>query len=226
MRNSRIETLSTASLLYIMEKANTSMFIIENLKQAFETIVIAHNEEESLKICREKKIDFILTDINLPKMDVVRFIKTLRAHNKSLQIALTYSYEDIYKLLKIVELDISKIVVNPLTISDLPIIVETFAQRYIPIQKTYDITAFCIFEPKSFLIKGPLHTYSLTKKECDFLSMIFLNKRIITIEQMKRNIWKDTKINNNVIHSFIKNIRKKLPKNTLISVKSIGYKLN
>ncbi len=171
------------------------------------------------------KVDFILVDINFPKMDVVKFIKELRCSDKSTQIALSFSYEDIYKVLKIVEQDISKLLLNPITNSDLEKLFEVFSKRY-NLNITYEISNFCVFEPNDFKIRCQNNSYSLTKKECIFLEIMFKNQKTISYQDMKEYLWKDSSMNDNVIHTFIKNIRKKLPPKTILTIKGVGYKMN
>ena len=219
-----IENLSTSSLLYITGESNTSLFVIESLNHVFETILLASNEQEALEIYHEKHPSFILADINFPKMNVIGFLKNLRQIDTSTQIALTYSFDDIYKILKIVELDITKIIVKPITLLDLDNLLETFYKRHTGI-KTYIIAPFWIFEPNSYIIKGPAKSYSLTKKECTFLSILFRNNKMITYDEMKKNLWKDSEMNDNVMHTFTKNIRKKLPLKVLKTVNGVGYKI-
>ncbi len=225
MKNSIVNVLSNLSLLYIVEESHTALFVVEKLKLTFEKILIAHNAKEAQAIYSEERTDFILVDINFPKMDVVKFIKELRCSDKSTQIALSFSYEDIYKVLKIVEQDISKLLLNPITNSDLEKLFEVFSKRY-NLNITYEISNFCVFEPNDFKIRCQNNSYSLTKKECIFLEIMFKNQKTISYQDMKEYLWKDSSMNDNVIHTFIKNIRKKLPPKTILTIKGVGYKMN
>ncbi len=225
MKSLNLKVLSKSSLLYLADESHNTQFVVNYLKQTFSSILLATNEENALSLYYEESPGFILTDINFPSTDIIKFIKNLREENKKLQIALTFSYDDMYKIIKVVEMNISKIMVKPLTSKDLGILVETFSKRHKIVEK-YDLTSSWVFEPKTYTIKGPLHTYTLTKKESNFLSILFKNNKIITNLQMKEHLWEDCEINDNVIHTFIKNIRKKLPKRTLITVKGVGYKLS
>ncbi|GEM_PF-978897 len=225
MKNFEFELLSKSKLLYIAEKSSTSRFVTESLNEVFEVINIADSTSKALEIYYNKKPDFILTDINFPKMNIINFIQNLRKYDRSTQIALTYSYSDMYKVLNVVELDISKILVKPLTKPDLELLLIAFSRRY-KVNESYELAPFWKFEPNSYQIISPSFTFTLTKKECTFLSFLVKKKKIVTYTQMKHNLWIYSEMNDNVIHTFIKNIRKKLPKRTLITVKGVGYKLS
>jgi len=48
--------------------------------------VMASNGEEGLAVFRSEKIDLIITDINMPEMDGITFIKEIRKLNKEVPI--------------------------------------------------------------------------------------------------------------------------------------------
>jgi len=230
MNNSKIEKLSTLSLLYITEESSTAFFIGEQLTPKFKTMKMLSTEEEALTFYHERKPDFILSDISSARLNVIEFITEIRKIDKKVQIALIYAYEDIYKLLHVVELNIIKIIVRPPTLNDLEILLKTFSKEYVApdtyyLPKAYYINALWIFEPNHYRIKGPSYSYSLTKIEWTFLSILFRQNKIITYYEMKKYVWKDFELNDNAIHTFIKKIRKKLPPKTLQTLKGVGYKI-
>jgi len=226
MINSQTKILSTATLLHIEDDSNSTSFLLKDkLKHVFKSIHIANNSQDALEIYQLKQPDFIIADINFPNINVVDFIKNIRRIDTQIQIALTYSYDDMDKILKVVEFGIAKIIVKPLTIIDLEALLETFTKRYSK-NKTYSIAPSWIFESDNFRIKGPTKSYTLTKREWSFLSILFHKNNTITYHEMKNNLWENSQINDNAIHSFIKNIRKKLPPKALLTVPGIGYRID
>jgi len=225
MINAQTIFLSTATLLYIEDDSNSSSFFLKDkLKHVFKSILMAKNSQDALEIYQLSHPDFIIVDINFPNMDVVNFIKSIRRIDKKVQIALTYTYEDMDKILKIVEFGIAKIIVKPLTNTDLEALLETFLKSYRK-NEIYKIAPFWIFDSKNFIIEGPTDSYTLTKREWSFLSILFHKNKTITYHEMKNNLWENSQMNDNAIHSFIKNIRKKLPPKVLLTVPGVGYRI-
>jgi len=226
MMNSQTKILSTATLLYIEDNSSSTSFLLKDkLKHVFKSIHIANNSQKALEVYQLKQPDFIIADINFPNMNVVELIKNIRRVDTTIQIALTYTYDDMDKILKVVEFGIAKIIVKPFTNVDLETLIETFAMSYRK-NKTYIIAPSWIFESNNFMIKGPTKSYTLTKREWSFLSILFHKNKTITYHEMKNNLWENSQMNDNAIHSFIKNIRKKLPPKALLTVPGVGYRIS
>lgn len=90
----------------------------------------------------------------------------------------------------------------------------------------YQLPESCYFDPNNAFIKCIDKKYNLGKRELHFLEMLFFEKSIVTYEQMNKKLWnkkKDFKLNS--IRLFVRDIKKKLPKNSITNVQGMGYKL-
>ncbi len=66
----------------------------------------------------------------------------------------------------------------------------------------------------------------LTKKEILFLELLFKNINTITsYEELQRVVWQDSIMTDNALRSLVRNLRKKLPKDFIVNLSGIGYKV-
>ena len=67
-----------------VDDSSTMRRIIKNTLQklGFETILEAGNGVEALEVMSKNKVDMIVTDWNMPEMDVLTFVKAVRAKDE------------------------------------------------------------------------------------------------------------------------------------------------
>jgi len=75
-------------------------------------------------------------------------------------------------------------------------------------------------------IYGPSESFPITKKESKFLKMLLNESKIITYNEMKIRLWDyHVDATPSAIRCFVRDIKKKLPLNTLKNYSGVGYKL-
>ncbi|KJZ14333.1 MAG: response regulator [Marinomonas sp.] len=67
------------NLLIVDDSASVRQMIEATLKSASYTVTSAKDGKEALDLCKTKRFDFVLTDQNMPRMDGLTLIKSLRA---------------------------------------------------------------------------------------------------------------------------------------------------
>lgn len=73
------------SFLIVDDSLNIRAFIKKTLNMTdidIKDIYEASNGEEAIEILKEKCVDFVLTDINMPKMDGLSMIKNIKCQEK------------------------------------------------------------------------------------------------------------------------------------------------
>lgn len=225
MNQELLGKLSSFTLLYAEDEEGIRNNIQEILQFLFKDIYLAKNGEEAYKIYEEKKPDLIITDIKMPKMDGLELIRKIRRHDSKVRIVITSAHTDLDYMLNAVELHLVKYMIKPITESKLYDALEAFVDSFEG-AKLHNLTPSWIFDEANSVVKGPGEEYVLTKKECDFLSLLIKKSRIITYNEMEYLIWNEDNIMTpNAMRLFTKNFRKKLPPNTLKNVQGTGYQL-
>ncbi len=101
-------------VLYVEDEALIRLEIAEMLKQKVEGLYVAEDGEDALKIFNEKKIDVVITDVRMPKMDGLELSRNIRKVNPEIPIIITTAYSDVEYLLKSLELGINQYIIKPI----------------------------------------------------------------------------------------------------------------
>ncbi len=226
MNHNLINQLRGFTLLYAEDEAGIQNNIHEILDCMFKEIYLAKDGEEAYKIYCEKKPDLIITDIKMPKMTGLELVKKIRETNPKVRVIITSAHTDLDYLLDATELHLVKYIVKPITEEKLTTALTAFIDSY-ENSTVFNLVPSWIYDESKALVKGPEEEFLLTKKENTFLMMLIVKGRIISYEEIENILWEDTSImTQNALRLFIKNLRKKLPKDILKNVQGTGYRLN
>jgi DNA-binding response OmpR family regulator len=119
-----------------------------------------------------------------------------------------------------------KYIVKPITEEKLSLALKAFINSF-ENSTVFNLIPSWIYDESKALVKGPQEEFILTKKENMFLKMLIIKGRIITYEEIENILWEDTSVmTQNALRLFIKNLRKKLPKDILKNIQGSGYRLN
>ena len=67
------------NLLIVDDSASVRQMIEATLKSASYSVTSAKDGQEALDLCKTRRFDFVLTDQNMPRMDGLTLIKSLRS---------------------------------------------------------------------------------------------------------------------------------------------------
>ena len=84
------------------------------LKKYFQEVYTAGDGKEALMIYHEKKPDVLLLDINMPYMDGLDVVETIRKYDKEIPILMLTAHSDREKLLKAIPLGLFEYLVKPI----------------------------------------------------------------------------------------------------------------
>jgi two-component system, OmpR family, response regulator VanR len=80
--------LKTLNILYIEDEKNIRINIKKTLELFCENVFDAENILDAKKILTTNRIDIIISDINLPDMSGIDFVKEIRLSDKTIPIVL------------------------------------------------------------------------------------------------------------------------------------------
>lgn len=226
MNHELINQLQGFTLLYAEDEVGIQKNIHEILDCMFKEIYLAKDGEEAYNLYLEKKPDLIITDIKMPKLSGIELVKKIRKSNPKVRVIITSAHTDLDYLLDATELHLVKYIVKPITEEKLSDALQAFIDSY-ENSTVYNLIPSWIYDESKALVKGPNEEFILTKKENMFLKMLVIKGRIITYTEIENILWDDTTVmTQNALRLFIKNLRKKLPKDILKNVQGTGYRLN
>jgi DNA-binding response OmpR family regulator len=212
--------LKDKTALYIEDELDVLKNISELLSQFFGTFHTASDGEEGYRIFQKEKIDVMLVDIELPKMNGIELIKKIRQENKQLPIVVISAYTKTDYLLESIELHLDKYIVKPLTSRKIHAMLETLNRDFAG-ESLLVCAKGIMFDQRNSSVTFEGEKHILTKKESEFLKLL-CQKKMVSYDEIIQ-LWHDDIPTENAIRSFIKHLRKKLPENFLKNRNSIGY---
>ena len=225
MQNDFINKLNAYSVLYAEDEDGIRNNIKEILEHLFKEVTCAKNASEAYIKYLENNPDLIITDIKMGNETGLDLVKKIRKPDSKIRIIITSAYTDLEYLLQATELHLIKYIIKPITQDKLMEALEGFVNSYND-SKIYNLIPNWIFDSSKTLVSNGKEDYTLTKKENNFLKLLLSKNRIITYGELETNIWdEDSIMTANAMRLFIKNFRKKLPKDFLKNIQGIGYKL-
>ena len=125
MLEHNIETLigkcATLSLLYVEDDPHTREGTLSILHEIFPTIYVASDGEEGLALYREnaQKIDLVITDLTMPKLNGLEMIERIRETNKEIAIIVFSAHNESSYFAQTIELGVDGYLIKPLKSSQL-----------------------------------------------------------------------------------------------------------
>lgn len=212
--------LKDKTVLYIEDEPAVLENISELLSNFFSHFYTALNAEEGYTIFKDKSIDILLVDIELPRMNGISLIKKIRKIDKNLPIVIISAYTKTDYLLESVELHLDKYIVKPLTSRKIHLLLESLNNDFYHENYLY-LSDKLFFDKDNIVLYYEGKEIPLTKRESNFLSAVVQNK-VITYNEIYL-LWDNEIPTDNAIRSFVKYLRRKLPDNILKNRSGVGY---
>jgi len=192
------------------------------------TVTCEYDGIEALNTIYEDKFDMLLLDVGIPSISGFELLCQLREQKITTPTIFLTSLSDISSLEKGFNLGCDDYIKKPFELKELEIrmnhlkiIKKIDLQDIVIINKKYkyDFTSFTI-------IKSDKKKTILSKKESKILEYFLKNEnRTISLEELIGNIWQyDETPTNATIRTYIKNLRKILDEEMIVTTKGLGYK--
>lgn len=197
----------------------------------------AYEGQEALKIVKDKKIDLMIIDVMMPKLDGIRATLQIRKESKIPIIILSAKTEDADKILGL-NVGADDYVTKPFNPLELVARVKSQLRRYTTLS-SYGDEEGNVYEAGGLLINDDLkkvivdgEEVKLTPIEYNILLLLLKNKgKVYSINQIYENIWNEEAIGaDNTVAVHIRHIREKIEINPkepryLKVVWGVGYKI-
>lgn len=109
-----VEFAKNLKLLYVEDDEFSRVQTLDILKLFFDDILVAADGEEAINIYNSKKIDFMITDINMPKVNGIELIKHIREENKDIPIFILSAHSETSFFLDSITLGVDGYILKPI----------------------------------------------------------------------------------------------------------------
>ena len=214
-------------ILYVEDDEIARENGIEYLENYFELIYDASDAIKALQLYEKYKPDIIITDIQMPKLNGLEFVKRIRQKDKKTQVIIITAFSDKDYLLKAIELGLVKYLVKPVREKEfeeaLFLCVDSLENEESNIVKLDNHTYFDTFN-KNLISNNEI--VKLRVKELVFLELLIKNKnRYVSYEEIENYVWNDNVMTKDAIKTLVKNIKTKIPKDLILNLTNSGYKI-
>ena len=214
-------------LLYIEDDPITRENGIEYLENYFENIYEAADGLEAFRLYNKHKPDIIITDIEMPKQNGLEFVRKIRETDDTTQVIVTTAFSDKEYLFKAIELKLVKYLIKPINQKELDEALEMCVEN---INKNFSniiqISEDTLFDTYNKTLVQNEEIVKLRTKELALLELLVKNKtRYVTYQEIENEIWFDSVMTKDALKTVIKNLKNKLPQDTISNLSGTGYKI-
>ena len=191
----------------------------------YETIQ-AGDGEEALKQFFNHQVDLVLLDIQMPKRNGLEVLSEIRKRSQVPVLMLTAFQDEEYKMSAFAALA-DGYLEKPFSLSLLKVRVDAIFKRYYDTGRIFTYRDTQVdFDSYSAKVAG--QEVAVNAKELEILDYLVKNEgRALTRSQIIDAVWKmtDEVPFDRVIDVYIKELRKKLDLDCILTVRNVGYKL-
>jgi len=218
-------------ILFIEDEKAIRDNYVRYLKRYFANVYEAEDGESAYEIYREKKPHVLIVDLSIPKLNGLELLAKIREVDHSVKAIMLTAHTESKYLIEATSLKLTKYLVKPvnketlknaldLAISELSNF-EVVAKNIITLRDGYAWN----LNDSELLSKGT--SILLTNKERKILCLFFKNiNKTMSYDEIVIDVWYDYEDDKlDALKTIIKNLRKKLPADTIKNVFGVGYKV-
>ena len=214
------------NILIVEDEKEIREGVSEYLSEVGYNVISAEDGMQAIELFKNSKIDLVILDIMLPKANGFVVLNKIRQESNVPVIMLTAMSDDYTQIMSFDE-EADDYITKPFSIIVLHKRIEALLRRGVKVsenKKWFYGDIEIDFEGYSARKNG--ENIDLKPKEIKLIELLLKYEgKVLTRAQILDNLWRiEEAPNDRVIDVYIKNIRKKLELDCIITVKGIGYK--
>jgi DNA-binding response OmpR family regulator len=215
-------------ILLLEDDANLNETVTEFLEELGHDIVSVYDGYEAQEKLYESKYDLLLLDVNTPGITGFELLKEAREGDVVAPAIFITSLDSVEDLEKGFESGCDDYIRKPFALKELKIRVETLLKRgfYHESKELITIAKNIAYDTKNNELVIDDKSVSLGHKESKLLKLFMKNEgEVIAHERIYKHLWDfDEEPSDTALRTYIKNLRKIIGKESIVSIKKQGYK--
>ena len=222
--------LNSINILYIEDEENIRTNITNSLRMICAEVYDTESTKKAEELIKSHRIDVIISDINLAQDSGLEFIKKIRKLQINIPVILLSAYTNKEYLLEATKLKLVDYLVKPIDFNDLKDALlnaceELVSQGNYIVDFEDDVSYNVLYKKLYNRISNK--EIDLTAKEISLLEYLINNKRIVSHEELKENIWADSfEATDSALKNLLTKIRKKIGKDTIKNISGVGFRIH
>lgn len=214
-------------ILYLEDDYDLSDTIEEFLSDEGLEVTCVYDSNEALEVLFSSNYDLLILDVQVPGIDGFELLKQLREAGVLTPAIFTTSRNTLEDLSSGYEVGADDYLKKPFELQELLLRIKALLKREYKIKNdTIKIDSETHFYPNTQTLSKSGTTVHLNNKESELLKLLISNQnQCVTFEQIFEVVWGFEKEHNEAsLRTYIKNIRKIIGKEKIVSIKKQGYK--
>ena len=216
-------------LLLLEDDLTLNETVVEYFEDEGYEVVSVYDGEDALSTIYENSFDLLLLDVNVPKINGFEVLKTIRNEGNTTPAIYITSLNSMDSLEKGFESGCDDYIRKPFALKELLIRVQTIIKREFSVKnKLIVIDKNITFNSKSNELLCNGEVVKLNFKELKLLKFFLQNpNELLVHDRIYDYVWEyDEEYSDNSLRTYIKNLRKVLGKEKIVSLKKLGYRFN
>ncbi|MBT8344253.1 MAG: response regulator transcription factor [Sulfurovum sp.] len=217
-----------SKILLLEDDANLNDTVTEFLEEKGYDVVSVYDGHEAQEKLYESKYDLLLLDVNTPGINGFDLLKEARENDVVAPAIFITSLDSVDDLEKGFESGCDDYIRKPFALKEIQIRVETLLRRafYHESKEFIEISENIAYDIKNNELIIDDETVSLGHKESMLLKLFMKNEdEVIVHERIYEHLWDfDEEPSDTALRTYIKNLRKIIGKERIVSIKKQGYK--
>lgn len=218
-----------SKILLLEDDLNLSETVSEYLEDSGFEVSCVYDGDEAIELIYEHNFDLLLLDVNVPNKNGFEVLKEVRKNNKKTAAIFITSLNSMDSLEEGFNSGCDDYIRKPFELKELLIRVKTILKKeFSNKNELVQITPTITFNSISNELKDNGVEIKLNLKESKLLKFFLQHpNQLLSHEMIYDHVWEyDEEYSDNSLRTYIKNLRKILGKDTIVSLKKLGYRFN
>lgn len=218
-----------SKILLLEDDLNLSETVADYFEEQGFEVICVYDGDDAVASIYEYNFDLLLLDVNVPSKNGFQVLKEVRVDKKTVPAIFITSLNSMDSLEEGFSSGCDDYIRKPFELKELLIRVQTILKREFS-HKTelVNITPTITFNPISNELKENGIEIKLNLKELKLLKFFLQHpNELLVHDRIYDYVWDyDEEYSDNSLRTYIKNLRKILGKDKIVSLKKLGYRFN
>ena len=216
-------------ILLLEDDLNLSDTVCDYLEEKGFEVICVYDGEEALSSIYENRFDLLLLDVNVPIKNGFQVLKEIRKDGNDTPTIYITSLNSVDSLEQGYSSGCDDYIRKPFELKELLIRIQTILKReFSQKSEIVNITETITFNSISSELKDADKEIKLNLKELKLLKFFLQHpNELLVHDRIYDYVWDyDEEYSDNSLRTYIKNLRKILGKDKIVSLKKLGYRFN
>ncbi len=216
-----------SKILLLEDDYNLSETVCEYFEEEGFDVVCVYDGDDALSKIYEQNFDLLLLDVNVPKKSGFEVLKEVRAIGKTTPAIFITSLNSMSSLEEGFTSGCDDYIRKPFELKELQLRVQTLIKKeFSKKNEVVEISPNVTFNTISNELKSNNEEIKLNLKELKLLKFFLQNpNELLSHDRIYDFVWDyDEEYSDNSLRTYIKNLRKILGKDKIVSFKKLGYR--